>query len=324
MIVPESKRKHVGSVKTTGGPSSRKDLLNDHTEAYVRAYTVWPSRNTFCCYGHFMTGPKEDFGPNACAWGLVLGIICLFFYVWGGTLVNVSIPLLVFLSSAFISTIFWFLATSFTDPGILLRKPAPANQMPPLYRNRIEGDRTVTDTWCTTCHIYRPPRASHCPDCDNCVRDFDHHCPFTRNCIGARNYPFFILFLVSVSISLGGLIFSCVVLASSDSSVLENGAFGPEHNPWQLNGFFNMTLIFVSVLLGLVLWGFTAYHLSLLITGFTSKERLRGRKNGAKSIALYERVGCCHPSELQPRRLILQQPIHNKADTIPTISDAEL
>ena len=54
----------------------------------VRAYTVWPTRNTFCCYGYCMTGPKEDVGPNSCAWGTILGIIGLFYYVWGMTIVS--------------------------------------------------------------------------------------------------------------------------------------------------------------------------------------------------------------------------------------------
>jgi len=156
------------------------------------------------------------------------------------------------------------------------------------------------------------------------VRDFDHHCPFTRNCIGVRNYPYFILFLVSVSVSLGGVIFSCLVLANADPSVLRRGAFGVLPDAWQINGFINMLLIFVAVLLGLVLWGFTAYHLSLLITGFTTKERLKGRKNGAKSLFIWERVACCQPSELEPRRLMPtpQQP-HQKSD-IPTIHDSQL
>ena len=169
-----------------------------------------------------MTGPTEDIGANTCAWCTILGCMGIFFYVWGITLIHSSTPLLIIVCVSFTSTIFWFFVTSFADPGILPRNPEPANawnQAPPLYRNRTENGHAVVDTWCTTCRIYRPPRASHCPDCDNCVRDFDHHCPFTRNCIGGRNYIYFILFLVSVSVSLGVLIFFCIVFASQKPEV---------------------------------------------------------------------------------------------------------
>ena len=53
--------------------------------------------------------------------------------------------------ACFSSTIFWFLVTTFSDPGILPRNtdsPGARGPAPPLYRERIDDDGAiVTDTW---------------------------------------------------------------------------------------------------------------------------------------------------------------------------------
>lgn len=47
----------------------------------------------------------------------------------------------------------------------------------PIEIDPTTGERTSLK-FCSTCKIFRPARAKHCRDCDNCVEEFDHHCPW--------------------------------------------------------------------------------------------------------------------------------------------------
>jgi palmitoyltransferase ZDHHC9/14/18 len=54
--------------------------------------------------------------------------------------------------------------------------------------------------YCDICNIFKPPtRCSHCYQCENCVCGFDHHCIWLGTCIGARNYFWYVLYLISMS-----------------------------------------------------------------------------------------------------------------------------
>ena len=108
---------------------------------------------------------------------------------------------------------YFMLLTYLTEPGII-----PKNH--PNFQGEIKNNeenkaipRIYTQRKCPTCKIIRPPGASHCGECNNCVLDFDHHCVFVSNCIGKRNHKYFYLFLLFGSLSsIEGIILNIIVI----------------------------------------------------------------------------------------------------------------
>jgi ribosomal protein L40E len=95
------------------------------------------------------------------------------------------------------------------DPGVLIPAPPDPSLQPQLVE--VNGAQFECKI-CTTCNIVRPPRSSHCRQCDWCVDEYDHHCGVLGSCVAKRTFRFFSGF-ISFSFVLAAYIFvRCVIL----------------------------------------------------------------------------------------------------------------
>ncbi|KAG2290731.1 hypothetical protein Bca52824_050335 [Brassica carinata] len=195
------KRGHVHNA-----PSNDETMFPSQDPKPKRIYQLWPGNNRFCCGGRLV------FGPDASSLLLttsMIGAPALTFSIRMAFMITKSFPLfhsLILMGSLLLTVLdFTFLfLTSSRDPGIIPRnKEAPesepldilSNTKLPRTKDVLVNGRTVKVKFCETCLLYRPPRASHCSICNNCVQRFDHHCPWVGQCIALRNYPYFICFI---------------------------------------------------------------------------------------------------------------------------------
>ncbi|XP_074860627.1 palmitoyltransferase ZDHHC19 [Carettochelys insculpta] len=132
---------------------------------------------------------------------------------WLASHVSMAFPLLA--GSLFIPAMANLLLASFTDPGIL-HQGAEGQAALVIRALRVRG-RHFDLHWCRTCRYYCPPRTFHCPRCNVCVEEFDHHCKWLNNCVGCRNYRFFFLFVAFLCSYTVVVLASCITYLALNS-----------------------------------------------------------------------------------------------------------
>ncbi|KAL6337767.1 hypothetical protein AAG906_037361 [Vitis piasezkii] len=261
-----------------------------------RLYQAWTGRNKFLCGGRLI------FGPDAASLflsTLLIGVPGFTFCIKMLVKIKSDDPhfkypvLFTGLILTFLDLAFLYM-TSGRDPGIV-----PRNTQPPESDDGLDGTSSlewINDAtpelkiprtkdvlingyiikvkYCDTCMIYRPPRASHCSICNNCVQKFDHHCPWVGQCIALRNYRFFILFIsLSTTLCIYVFVFSWINLIRQ------------EGNLWRVMSYDIISVILI-VYCFIAVWfvgGLTVFHFYLICTNQTTYENFRYRYDKNKN-----------------------------------------
>uniref|UniRef100_H3DQX7 Palmitoyltransferase n=1 Tax=Tetraodon nigroviridis TaxID=99883 RepID=H3DQX7_TETNG len=212
--------------------------------------------------------------PVSAATFFLVGSTTLFFCFtcpWLSEHFSVAVP--IYNGVIFLFVLANFCMATFMDPGIFPRAEEDEDKeddfRAPLYKTvEIRGIQ-VRMKWCSTCRFYRPPRCSHCSVCDNCVEDFDHHCPWVNNCIGRRNYRYFFLFLLSLTAHIMavfgfGLLFILCHRRNID----------------YLHSIVTLAVMCVAGLFFIPVAGLTGFHIVLVARGRTTNEQVTGKFRG--------------------------------------------
>lgn len=259
-----------------------------------RKWEVFPGRNKFYCDGRIMMASQTG------VFYLTLALIVVtsgFFFAFDCPYLAVNITPVI---PAIAAVLFFFvmgtlLRTSFSDPGVLPRatqdeaadlerqidvangsNSGSGYRPPPRTKEVIINGQTVKLKYCFTCKIFRPPRASHCSLCDNCVERFDHHCPWVGNCVGKRNYRFFYMFILSLSlltVFIFAFVITHVILRSQKTGFLNALKDSPVSVLEAVVCFFSVWSIL----------GLSGFHTYLISSNQTTNEDIKGSWSNKRS-----------------------------------------
>lgn len=152
----------------------------------------------------------------------------------------------------------------FSDPGEI------SNACLAGYFRKFPDDGLIFfGRTCTTCQWKKPARSKHCSVCNRCVLRFDHHCIWINNCVGQKNYKWFLLYLISnITMMIYGAYLCWLLLASQDAP---DGYWKLIVSTTYSDKIAGMLAI-MALIFSLITMSFMALHLRYIYLGVTTNE----------------------------------------------------
>lgn len=222
-------------------------------------------------YGFIISQPKKYFATL-----ILLNVSMVLFYVFATDSKHWYLILFTAIFHVLSNLLMGIL--SFKDPGIIPKifgsYEHPFYKNIPISEEYVDGSISEYEPiyytlpvkaysqkikFCNSCFIFRPPRATHCYDCNMCVERFDHHCPWIGNCVGKRNYKYFYMYLVFLALL---LVFLLIQLALF---------FAVVHIRKQMAAFvINIILTILTLLSIFFVYALLGFHTFLTFTNTTT------------------------------------------------------
>lgn len=255
----------------------------------LRLYQIWKGNNKFLCGGRCVLGPDAGslFLTSFLIGGPAIAFCAKMLWMIRKDDPHFTYPILIGALVLFVMAFTFLMLTSGRDPGIIPRNSHPpeceeevttssmewvntkiSNLKLPRTKDLVVNGHIVKVKFCDTCLLYRPPRASHCSICNNCVQKFDHHCPWVGQCIGLRNYPYFIIFISSATaLCIYVFVFSWIIILRQKGSL------------WSImsRDILSVVLIVYCFISVWFVGGLTVFHFYLICTNQTTYENFRYR-----------------------------------------------
>ncbi|CAD8055327.1 unnamed protein product [Paramecium sonneborni] len=169
------------------------------TDYTVPYYQVYHGKSQYCLKGKLVMGYSRIRFVISFIYLNAISLIQLFRIYPKQELIYTEILLIIF------ADIFMMITVQYLDSILNFKNECyliPQKQKFTTELLLVIQQKVSELKFCDSCKIYKTQTTVHCRKCDNCVQGFDHHCVWLGQCIGQRNYRYFYIFILILTIML--------------------------------------------------------------------------------------------------------------------------